>query len=95
MSLSDPISNILTSIRNAVHAKKETLDVPASRLAQEILRIFKSDGYIEDFRLLKDNVQGTLKIYLNLGIVGSPHILLSKRFVVTDESILVTFKPLA
>ena len=79
MSLSDPISNILTSIRNAVHAKKETVDVPASRLAQEILRIFKSDGYIEDFRLLKDNAQGTLKIYLKAQRGKSPSILGIRR----------------
>ena len=64
MSLTDPITNLLTSIRNAIHAKKETVDVPASKLSQKILEIFKNDGYIEDFRLLKDNKQGILKIYL-------------------------------
>ncbi len=64
MSLSDPISNMLTSIRNAVQAKKEFVDVPASKLSEKILEIFKKDGYVEDFRLLKDNVQGTIKIYL-------------------------------
>ena len=79
MSLSDPISNILTSIRNAVNAKKETVDVPASRLSQEILRIFKSDGYIEDFRLLKDSAQGTLKIYLKTQRGKSPSILGIRR----------------
>ena len=63
MSLSDPIANLLTSIRNSAHAKKETVDVPASKLAGEILEIFKADGYIEDFRLLKNNAQGTIKIY--------------------------------
>ena len=64
MSLSDPIANLLTNIRNAVHARKETVDIPASKLGQKILEIFKSDGYLEDFRLIKDNKQGILKVYL-------------------------------
>ena len=64
MSLSDPISNMLTSIRNAVQVKKEAVDVPASKISEKILEIFKEDGYIEDFRLLKDSTQGTIKIYL-------------------------------
>ena len=64
MSLTDPVSNVLTNIRNAIQAKKETVDVPASNLSGRILEIFKTDGYIEDFRLLKNNAQGTYKIYL-------------------------------
>lgn len=64
MSLTDPLSNLITNIKNAAHARKETVDVPASKLSQKILEICKSDGYIEDFRLLKDNKQGILKVYL-------------------------------
>jgi small subunit ribosomal protein S8 len=64
MSLSDPISNLLTIIRNGVQVKKETVDIPASKLAGKMLEIFKVDGYIEDFRLMKDTVQGTYKVYL-------------------------------
>ena len=64
MSLSDPISNLLTIIRNGIQAKKETVDIRASKLTGEILKIFKDDGYIEDFRLMKDNVQGSYKVYL-------------------------------
>ncbi len=64
MSLSDPIANMLTNIRNALQAQKPTVDIPASRLIGKVLEIFKQDGYIEDFRLLKNNVQGTYKVYL-------------------------------
>ena len=64
MSMSDPIANVLTNIRNATNAKKETVDVPASKIVGKILGIFKSYGYIEDFRLMKDTAQGTYKIYL-------------------------------
>ena len=64
MSLSDPIANMLTNIRNALQAKKESVDIPASRLIGQILEIFKQTEYIEDFRLMKNNVQGTFKVYL-------------------------------
>ena len=64
MSLTDPISNMLANIHNAVNSGKETVDIPASKLSQRILEIFKQDGYIEDFRPVKDNKQGLLKIYL-------------------------------
>jgi len=55
---------MLASIKNAIRVKKETVDVPCSKMAQEVLAIFKEDGYVEDFRILKDSAQGTIKIYL-------------------------------
>jgi small subunit ribosomal protein S8 len=64
MSLSDPISNLLTIIRNGLHAAKETVDVPASKLNGRVLDIFKTDGYIEDARLMQTNAQGVYKVYL-------------------------------
>ncbi len=75
MSLTDPIANMLTIIRNALQARKDTVDIPASKLIGKMLEIFKADGYIEDYRLLKNNVQGSYKIYLryekkNPAIIG-------------------------
>jgi len=64
MSQSDPISNLLTIIRNGIRVNKEYVDIPASNLNGKILEIFKKDGYIEDFKLMKDNAQGTFKVYL-------------------------------
>ena len=64
MSLNDPISNLLTIIRNGIQVNKETVDIPASKMMGRILEIFKADGYIEDFRLMKDSVQGSYKVYL-------------------------------
>lgn len=64
MSLNDPISDLLTTIRNGTQAGKETVDIPASKLNGRILEIFKNDGYIEDARLMKNNTQGTFKVYL-------------------------------
>lgn len=64
MAVSDPIANMLTIIRNALKVRKETVDVPASKLIEKILKIFKQDGFIEDYRLVKDNKQGIIKIFL-------------------------------
>ena len=64
MSLNDPISNCLTIIRNGTQANKESVDIPASVLIGKILEIFKSDGYIEDFRLMISTAQGSYKVYL-------------------------------
>ncbi len=64
MAALDPIANMLTVIRNAISVRKDTVDIPASKLNEKILGIMKKDGYIEDVRLLKDNKQGMLKVYL-------------------------------
>jgi small subunit ribosomal protein S8 len=64
MSVSDPIADTLTIIRNGTNARKETVEFPASKLLERMMVIFKKDGYIEDSRLLKDNKQGILKVYL-------------------------------
>ena len=64
MSVSDPIADTLTILRNATNAHHETVEFPASKLLERMMAILKTDGYIEDFRLLKDNKQGLLKVYL-------------------------------
>lgn len=64
MAVTDPIANMLTIIRNALKVNKETVDIPASKINEKILDVFKKDGYVEDVRLLKDNKQGVIKVYL-------------------------------
>ena len=64
MAVSDSIANMLTIIRNGIGVRKDTVDVPSSKLNEQILELIKKDGYIEDFRLLNDNKQGVIKIYL-------------------------------
>lgn len=64
MSMSDPIANMLNMIRNAGGRKKSTVDVPASKLNQSILQVFKDSGYVDNFRFIEDRRQGTLRIYL-------------------------------
>ena len=64
MSLSDPIADALTCIRNANRARKERVDLRASKLMEEILRILKRERFIIDYRRIEDKKQGVLRVYL-------------------------------
>jgi len=64
MSFNDPIANMLTLIRNAIRAKHEKVDIPNSKLLTSLAGILKEEGYIENYRLIKDNKQGILRVYL-------------------------------
>jgi len=64
MSLTDPIADLLTRIRNAVRAKKKEVNVPSSCLKVEIARILKEEGYIKNYKVIEDNKQGVLNIVL-------------------------------
>jgi len=64
MSLTDPISNTLTLIRNATRARHESVDVPSSKMVKAIAEILKQNGYIENHRSSEDGKQGILRIYL-------------------------------
>ena len=67
MTLSDPIADMLTRIRNAVKAKFNSVDIPGSKLKVEMARILKDEGYIRNYKFLKDGKQGILRIYLRYG----------------------------
>ena len=64
MSRTDLIADTFTMIRNAIMAKKQNLDVPASTITKGILGILKKEDYIDDFKLIEDKKQGVLRIYL-------------------------------
>jgi small subunit ribosomal protein S8 len=64
MSQSDPIADMLTSIRNAVLARKKEVDIPSSRVKVDIARILKEEGYIKNFKVVDDKKQATLNISL-------------------------------
>jgi small subunit ribosomal protein S8 len=64
MTMTDPVSDFLTRIRNASEAKHETVDIPSSRLKLEIARILKEEGYISGYGLVQDNKQGIIRIQL-------------------------------
>lgn len=67
MAVSDPIADMLTRIRNGVKARFNSVDVPGSKLKTEIARILKDEGFIKNYKFLKDGKQGILRIYLKYG----------------------------
>jgi len=65
MSLqTDPIADMLTRIRNSNRIFQEKVDFPASNIKREISKILKSEGYIKDYKVMKSDVQGSIRIFL-------------------------------
>ena len=64
MSMTDPISDLLTRIRNAASAKHTEVRVPASRMKAEVVKILAAEGYIGDYSVEKDGPQGSINIQL-------------------------------
>ncbi len=64
MGMTDPLADMLTRLRNANKAKHEKVDVPASNLKAHVARLLKEEGYIKNYKVIKDNKQGILRIYL-------------------------------
>jgi small subunit ribosomal protein S8 len=64
MSVSDPIADFLTSLRNAVRAKHRKVDVPASRFKTEIAKVLLRERFINNFKVIEDSRQGILRVYL-------------------------------
>ena len=64
MSMTDPVADLLTRIRNACEAGHRRVDVPVSKLKSEIARLLRDNHYIQDFKVLDDGRHGLLRIYL-------------------------------
>jgi small subunit ribosomal protein S8 len=64
MTMTDPVSDLLTRIRNACNARHETVDIPSSKMKLEIVRILKDEGYISGFTSVQDNKQGIIRVQL-------------------------------
>ena len=67
MSMSDPLADMLTRIRNAGMVRYETVDVPMSNLKIGVAKVLREEGYINDYQIIEDNKQGTLRIELKYG----------------------------
>ncbi len=64
MSMSDPIADLLTRIRNAVQARHETVVIPRSKLKLELVKILKNEGFIEGYIDSVEGVRGSIKLFL-------------------------------
>ena len=65
--VTDPIADMLTRIRNANQMRYKEVEVPASKIKNEIARILKEEGFISDYKVKKNNVQDIIVLYLKYG----------------------------
>jgi small subunit ribosomal protein S8 len=94
MAMSDPIADMLTRIRNAGKAKFNSIDIPGSKLKTELARVLKDEGFIRNYKFIKDNKQGILRVYLKYDeeqtntIIGLERVSKpSRRFYVKSKDI--------
>ena len=67
MTMSDPIADMLTRIRNAAKAKFNSVDIPGSNLKTQIAKVLLEEGYIRNYKIVEDQKQGVLRIFLKYG----------------------------
>ena len=72
MSMTDPIADLLTRIRNAQATEKRWVDVPSSQMKKRIIYVLKEESYIEDFIFVKDGNKETIRIFLKYDYQGQP-----------------------
>lgn len=72
MHITDTIADMLTRIRNAISAKHDTVDVPASNMKKSIAQILLDEGYIKSFQVIEDGKQGIIRIQLKYGPNKTP-----------------------
>lgn len=72
MSVSDPIADMLTKIRNAGMARHEKVDIPTSKLKLEIIKILKTEGYIKNFKKITQDGTNTIRIFLKYDDASNP-----------------------
>lgn len=79
MSLSDPIADMLTRIRNGLRARQQVVNIRASQLCENICRVLKEEGYIQDYKRVEDDKQDLLRVYLKYGPTGEDVVTEIKR----------------
>ena len=67
MTMTDPIADMPTRIRNAITVGHETVEIPASKMKKAIAEILKEEGYITDYEVIDDNKQGIIKVTMKYG----------------------------
>ncbi|MGC9194788.1 MAG: 30S ribosomal protein S8 [Syntrophobacteraceae bacterium] len=67
MMVSDPIGDFINRIRNAQKARFDKLDIPASRMKASLCRILKEEGFIKNYKFIRDDKQGVLRINIKYG----------------------------
>ena len=79
MSLSDPIADMLTRVRNGLRVRRQMVNVRASKICEGIAGVLKEEGYISDYKRIEDDKQGLLRVYLKYGPMGEDVVTELKR----------------
>ena len=79
MSMTDPIADLLTRIRNGVSAQKRWIDIPSSNFKKRILFVLKEESYLKDFFFIKDGSKEKIRVFLKYDYKGNPVIESIKR----------------
>ena len=77
--ITDAIADMLTRIRNAQRVRFAQVDIPSSKIKENIARVLKEEGYIKNFELIRDNRQGILRVFLRYDADARPLITGIKR----------------
>lgn len=72
MTMTDPVADMLTRIRNALRASHEVVNIPSSKLKINVAKVLKSEGYIKNFRIVSDGQYRYIRIFLKYDKDGSP-----------------------
>lgn len=72
MSVSDPVADMLTKVRNAAMARHEKVDIPASKLKLEIVKILKTEGYIKNFKKVSQDGSNCIRVFLKYDEKNTP-----------------------
>lgn len=67
MPMTDPIADLLTRLRNANRANHEKVDIPASKLKHEVIRLIKEEGFIRNYKLIEEQKRGLIRVFLKYG----------------------------
>lgn len=94
MSMSDPIADYLTRIRNGLHAKKKHVDIPASNIKRKMSRILVDQGFIKKYIVLDDQLQGIIRIWLKYDENEDPVIHQIKRISKPGQRLYVSAQEL-
>ena len=94
MSVSDPVADMLTKVRNAAVARHEKVDIPASRLKLEIVKILKTEGYIKNFKKVQEDGRGIIRIILKYDDSTNPVIHGAKKISTPGRRVYSGYKEL-
>ena len=94
MSASDPVADMLTKVRNAANARHEKVDIPASKLKIEIVKILKTEGYIKNFKKVQEEGHSIIRIILKYDDSNNPVIHGAKKISTPGRRVYSGYKDL-